>query len=273
MKYITFCLVVGVLACGIILTPQAEAATASADQLTEQQRLIQLELKMAALRAQSGRSILTQQTDTRPPRLWGVDGPTTLPAGAAGGWNQDSRNRPSQYTYFARENIRWTWGDGSKSISDGTPENFHAYKKPGTYKAKLEGLDAQGKVVDTVHFTVNVTKAKKYGLKITKLDTKRDYKIGGKIPVAYTVKNAPSVNTAAWVGFKLINDETAEEFFLTDAGDARGFSGALELPGANDYSQDGPLSPGEYRLEAYMYGSGSSKFPSVKSRPFTISLE
>lgn len=209
--------------------------------------------------------------DTRPPRLWGVTGPSTLPAGEAGGWNQDNETRPSQYTYFPLDRLRWTWGDGSVTTEkEDNFSNFHAYKKPGTYKAKLEGLDAQGRVIDTVNFVVKVTKAKKYGLKITKLDTKKAYKIGGEIPITYSVKNAPIPNIGAWVGFRLISVKTGEEFFLTDAWGARGESGAIQIPGSGGYSQDGVLSPGKYRLEAYMYGLGTSKFPSVRSRPITI---
>lgn len=265
MKYFTLLFIVAATF-AFSGTSNAFASTQDEVAIKNQELIAQLMQKIATLQSMLTMNPGNNNPGTQTPRLWGVVGPTTLPAGEAGGWNQDNANRPSEYTYFPVDTLRWTWGDGSPSSN----KNFHAYQKPGVYKARLEGLDSNGTVVDTVNFAVKVTKAKKYTLKITKLDTEKEYKIGTEIPVTYTVKNAPDVNIGAWIGFRLINETNNKKFFLTDAWDARGESGNIKLPGSNDYSQDGPLPPGKYRLEMYMYGSDNTNFPSVKSRPFTV---
>lgn len=203
------------------------------------------------------------------PRLMGVDGPRVIPAGESADWNQQitrSKTAPD----FSLKNMRWTWGDGTKSGS----ENSHIYKKPGRYKAKVEGLNDKGVVIDTVKFEVLVKKAKKYKIKILNLDTKKDYRIGSSIPVSWKTTGVPKENgIGMYVGFLLVNNETGKEYFITDAHNKLGGSISIDIPGKSDYSQDGPIPLGEYRLKAYMYGGGTNKYPSVLSKTFEVISE
>jgi hypothetical protein len=163
--------------------------------------------------------------------------------------------------------MRWSWGDGSVPSSD----NSHIYKKAGTYNAQVEGFDAKGNIVDMVKFQVMVTESKEYDIKILNFDANKDYEIGSGISVSVKTYNIPTDPAIGiWTGYMLVSEATGKEFFLGDAKPRQGGDVSLYIPGQSDYSTDGLILPGKYRLKAYLYGEGDSEYPSVLSKSFDL---
>ncbi len=217
-----------------------------------------LQLKVLELQ-----KLLAEAIKNSGPQLVGVTGPSTIPVGESAFWNQ----APSPYSTFALGSMRWSWGDGSATSTD----NSHIYKKPGTYSAQVEGLDAKGNIVDMVKFQVVVTESKEYDIKILSFDANKDYEIGSGISVSVKTYNIPTDPAIGiWTGYMLVNETTGKEFFLGDAKPRQGGNVSLYIPGQSNYSTNDMIPPGKYRLKAYLYGEGDSEYPSVLSKSFDL---
>jgi hypothetical protein len=244
----------------IIMTGTASVTNAAGSLSVSDREALIAVLQIKVLELQK---LLAEAVKNSGPQLVGVTGPSAIPVGESAFWNQ----APSPYPTFALGSMRWSWGDGSVPSSD----NSHIYKKAGTYNAQVEGLDAKGNVVDVVKFQVMVTESKEYDIKILNFDANKDYEIGAGISVlvkTYNIPTDPAIGI--WTGYMLVSEATGKEFFLGDAKSRKGGDVSLYIPGQSDYSTNGPILPGKYRLKAYLYGEGNSEYPSVLSKSFDL---
>lgn len=255
-------LVVSLLFFSQPLTVQSYQDTSKQEQLREliielQNRLFELQ-RLLALKKR-GYEVDAQQ------RIGSVDGPRIIPVGADGVWNQSSAMSPTQ-TSFALKDLKWDWGDGTVTTAD----NTHAYAKQGTYHGTVKAYSPDGKVLDSASFIVNVVAPAVYDISITQFNAGVAYQTGDYLQVAWKTVGADTFPVAVFTGFMLVSELSGNEYFLTDAYDGKSGTAQIKIPGVGDYSQDGVIAPGAYRLKAYLYGSGVPEYASSLSETFVI---
>ena len=129
--------------------------------------------------------------------------------------------------------------------------------------------DVSETVVDSEPTDMKKEFANEYSIKISSIDDSKLYTLESSIPVTWNLSGESKYpNVDVWVGFMLVDAETGEEFFITDAlwDESRSVNVSLK----EAVSGSSVIDTGKYQLKAYIYGSDQREYPSVLSNQFNV---